>query len=137
MKNLLGRVSLVTGGSRGIGRSISIALAEAGSDVVFTYKESDSAARDTLDTIKSLGQECVSFRADVRERESLSRITHAIHKRWGRLDVLVNNAGVNKPTDFDKITDEDWDEILSVNLKGPSSSLRCAFHCLQKAVMHP
>jgi len=133
MKSLLGRVSLVTGGSRGIGRSISIALAAAGSDVVFTYKESDSAARDTLETIKSLGQDCISLRADVRERESLSTVTHAIHERWGRLDVLVNNAGVNKPTDFDKITDEDWDEVLSVNLKGPFIVSQMCFPLLAKS----
>jgi len=133
MKNLLGRVSFVTGGSRGIGRSISIALAEAGSDIVFSYKESNSAAQDTLETIKSLGQECIALRADVRDRKSLTRAMEIIARHWGRLDVLVNNAGINKPTDFDKITDEDWDEVLSINLKGPFIVSQISFPLLLKS----
>lgn len=119
MSELHGKRALVTGGSRGIGRAIVLALAQAGARVAFTYKEHSGAAEGLIDEIKATGGEAHAFKADVRDRSALQVIADALDESWEGLDVLVNNAGINKPTDFDQITDDDWDEILSVNLKGP------------------
>lgn len=114
---LKGKTALVTGGSRGIGRAIVEAYVAEGADVYFTYASNKEAA---LETCGALGLDASrAFQADARDRVALKAVFAAIENEAGRLDILVNNAGINKPEDFDKITDEDWDEILGVNLKGP------------------
>ena len=80
-----------------------------------------------MQELNELGVQAKSFQADVRDRQALKRILAYIDEEWDGLDILVNNAGINEPTDFDEITDEAWDEILSVNLKGP-------FICSQEAL---
>ena len=125
--DLKGKKAMITGASRGIGRTVAIKLAEAGADIAFTYKTSDIEANKTKAAIRALGQECLIYKADVRDRIAMAQVFGAIDSHWGRLDILVNNAGINIPTDFDKIQDEDWDEVLSVNLKGP-------FICTQMAL---
>ena len=127
MMDLKGKKAMITGASRGIGRTVAIKLAEAGADIAFTYKTSDIEANKTKAAIRALGQECLIYKADVRDRIAMAQVFGAIDSHWGRLDILVNNAGINIPTDFDKIQDEDWDEVLSVNLKGP-------FICTQMAL---
>lgn len=114
---LEGKVALVTGGSRGIGRAIVDAYIREGAEVYFTYAVNEKAALATCAAL-NLNPEH-SFCADSRDRSALKKVFSTIAKKAGKLDILVNNAGINKPTDFDEITDEDWDEILGVNLKGP------------------
>jgi len=109
------KTAFVTGGSRGIGRAICRELSDAGYRVAFLYRENGRAAEETLATLNK-GR---AFRGDVRDRERLTDIFDELRASWGPIQVLVNNAGINKPTDFDAVTDADWDEILSVNLKGP------------------
>ena len=133
MNDLKEKIALVTGGSRGIGRTVAIKLAEAGADIAFTYKTSDIEANKTKAAIRSLGQECLIYKADVRDRIAMAQVFGAIDSHWGRLDILVNNAGINIPTDFDKIQDEDWDEVLSVNLKGPFICTQMALPLLGKS----
>lgn len=114
---LKGKVALVTGGSRGIGKAIVEAFVREGAEVYFTYASNKDAATATcLECGLSADR---AFKADVRDRAALKAVFTKIEADGGKLDVLVNNAGINKPEDFDKITDEDWDEILGVNLKGP------------------
>jgi 3-oxoacyl-[acyl-carrier protein] reductase len=127
MMDLKGKKAMITGASRGIGRTVALKLAEAGADIAFTYKTSDIEANKTKAAIRALGQECLIYKADVRDRIAMAQVFGAIDSNWGSLDILVNNAGINIPTDFDKIQDEDWDEVLSVNLKGP-------FICTQMAL---
>lgn len=127
MMDLKGKKAMITGASRGIGRTVALQLAEAGADIAFTYKTSDIEANKTKAAIRALGQECLIYKADVRDRIAMAQVFGAIDSNWGSLDILVNNAGINIPTDFDKIQDEDWDEVLSVNLKGP-------FICTQMAL---
>ena len=133
MMDLKGKKAMITGASRGIGRTVAIKLAEAGADVLFTYKTSDIEANKTKAAIRSLGQECLIYKADVRDRIAMAQIFGAMDSHWGSLDILVNNAGINIPTDFDKILDEDWDEILSVNLKGPFICTQMALSLLGKS----
>lgn len=124
---LEGKVALVTGGSRGIGRAIVLALAEAGADVALTCRERLDAAEEVAGAVRNLGRHALALRADVRSRLDIREAVAATERELGGLDILVNNAGINRPTDFDQVTEEDWDEILSVNLRGP-------FLCIQEAL---
>ncbi|WP_262691445.1 SDR family NAD(P)-dependent oxidoreductase [Kordiimonas aestuarii] len=128
---LEGKTALVTGGSRGIGKAIVGAFAREGADVYFSFAANEEAAKATC---KEYGLPSGrAFRADVRDRKALGQMFAKIEAEAGKLDVLVNNAGINKPEDFDKITDDDWDEILGVNLKGPFVVTQEALGLLRKS----
>ncbi|MCK0070483.1 SDR family NAD(P)-dependent oxidoreductase [Kordiimonas laminariae] len=129
--DLKGKIALITGGSRGIGKAIVTEYVKEGAEVYFTYSSNDAAAKETCSEI-GLG-EGRAFKADVRDREALKNVFNTIEAAHGQLDVLVNNAGINNPTDFDQITDEDWDEILGVNLKGPFVVTQEALGLLRKS----
>ena len=116
---LKGKVALATGGSRGIGKAIAIALAGAGADIALTYKEQKEGAEQVVSEIKDFGGKAIALQMEAKDRNSVKKAIQLTVKYYKRIDILVNNAGINKPTDFDKITDSDWDEILAVNLKGP------------------
>ena len=130
---LIGKNVLVTGGSRGIGKSICIALAKEGANIAFTYLEQANMAKEVADEIVNLGVKVLSFKCDVRDRSGLRKVFQELDSSWGSIDVLVNNAGINKPTDFDQITDHEWDEVISVNLKGPFIVTQEAFFLLKKS----
>jgi 3-oxoacyl-[acyl-carrier protein] reductase len=119
MKPLKNKVALVTGGSRGIGKSICIALARAGADIALTYKEQKDAAKDVSAEIMKLDRRVISHQMEVSSRESVRESVMFVEKELGGIDILVNNAGINRPADFDEISDEDWDQIMAVNLRGP------------------
>jgi len=125
--SLLGKIALVTGGSRGIGRAISLALAREGAATALTYREQKQAADDVVRQIERDGGRATAIEMDVRNRESVRAAIRAVESTFGGLNILVNNAGANRPADFDRITDEGWDEILDINLKGP-------FICAQEAL---
>ena len=113
------RIAWVTGGTRGIGKEIVNRLAASGTRVYATYVANEAEAKK-VEREWSVQGFAVDVRCvDSRDRVAVERLAAEIEREHGRLDILVNNAGINKPTDFDQITDEDWDEILSVNLKGP------------------
>ena len=116
---LTNKVVLVTGSSRGIGRAIAQAMATAGASVVVTFRENASAAQDVVDAIKAQGGHAIACQLDVCRRDSIKLALAMTEKMFAGLDIVVNNAGINKPTDFDQIRDEDWDAIMAVNLKGP------------------
>jgi 3-oxoacyl-[acyl-carrier protein] reductase len=116
--SLSGKNAVVTGGSRGIGRAIALGLAEAGADVILTFRENRDEAAKVVRQIEAQGRRAVALQMDVTERSSV--VAAAKDARgFGPISILVNNAGINKPTDFDQVTDEDWDTILATNLKGP------------------
>jgi len=129
--NLKNKIALITGGSRGIGRAIVEAFAREGADVYFTYSANADAAIQTCEVVGLASDRAVQ--ADVRDRAALKKLMAKIEAEAGHLDVLVNNAGINNPTDFDEITDEDWDEILGVNLKGPFVVTQEALGLLRKS----
>jgi 3-oxoacyl-[acyl-carrier protein] reductase len=124
---LAGRRVVVTGGSRGIGRAIALACARDGAHVGLTYVAQPAAAAEVVETIRAAGGEATAAVLDVRERASVRAGLARLAGTLGGVDVLVNNAGINRPCDFDRVTDADWDEILAVNLRGP-------FVCVQEAL---
>ena len=127
------KVALVTGGSRGIGRNIAITLATAGAKVALTYKDQAEAAEDVVKEIKQEGGEAIAIPMDVCDRRSVEDAVQACTSAYGKLSTLVNNAGINKPCDFDVVTDNDWDEVLAVNLKGPFICSQVALPALRQS----
>ncbi len=119
MKLLLGKTAFVTGGGRGIGSAIAIELATAGARVVISYRQNRSEAIKIQEQIQQAGGQALVVQLDVRDRRQVKTAFEEAVSNFSSLDILVNNAGINKPTDFDEISDDDWDDIMSVNLKGP------------------
>ena len=116
--SLSGKCAVVTGGSRGLGRAIALSLAEAGADVMITYRERHGEADAVMKDIIAKGRRGKAVPMDVTNRTSIAAAaTEAAG--FGPISILVNNAGVNKPTDFDQIQEDDWDLVLDTNLKGP------------------
>jgi NAD(P)-dependent dehydrogenase (short-subunit alcohol dehydrogenase family) len=114
--NLAGRVALVTGGSKGLGKAMARAFAEAGADVVICSRhenELQSALKEILDGTGRKGRYVV---ADMRQRDDVKRLARAALEQMGRVDILVNNAGTNRPQAIDALTDADWDDVLEINL---------------------
>jgi 3-oxoacyl-[acyl-carrier protein] reductase len=116
--SLEGKTAVVTGGSRGIGRAIALGLAEAGADVALTYRDKRAEADAVVAGIERLGRRAMALQMDVTDRASIEAAAKDV-RALGVVSILVNNAGINKPTDFDQVTDSDWDTILETNLKGP------------------
>lgn len=116
--SLAGKNAVVTGGSRGLGAAIALGLAAAGADVLLTYRERHDEAAAIVGQIKAMGRRALAVAMDVSDR---SHVTQAANqaRAFGPISILVNNAGINKPTDFDQVTDDDWDAVLDTNLKGP------------------
>ena len=131
-----GRVAIVTGGGTGIGRAVCVRLARAGaSAVVVNYSRSVEEANATVEEIESLGAKAYAHRADVSDESQVVAMVDEIVKRFGRLDVLVNNAGTTHfipHSDLDGLTDQVWNEILGVNLKGTFFCCRAAAPELRK-----
>jgi 3-oxoacyl-[acyl-carrier protein] reductase len=117
MDDLSGKVALVTGAGRGIGGAIAVALAQAGVDIAINYRERAAAARQVGAEIAALGRRAIAMQADVSKAAEVDRLVEAVHKHLGRIDILVNNAGIARVQGIDEITENDWDELLAVNLK--------------------
>lgn len=117
MANLEQRTALVTGGSRGIGRSIAIALAGAGADVAVNYQKEEAAAHAVCAEVRRLGRRAVPIQADVSVAAEVERLAATVARDLGPVDILVNNAGITQIKPFDQLVERDWDEILRVNLK--------------------
>ena len=122
-----GKTVLITGGSKGIGAAIVKKFSLLKSNVIYTYSSDDQSSDDLIEELNTNDITAYPIKADVRSRNDFKKVISFIESKFKSLDILVNNAGINKPTDFDKITDDDWDNILSVNLKGP-------FVCSQESI---
>lgn len=125
-KLLQGQVALVTGGGKRIGRAIALTLGRAGADVIVNYNQSRDGAQATAREIAALGVRAAALRADVLRPRQVTAMFGAVEKRFGRLDLLVNNAGVFFARKWDGLEEKDWDRVLGANLKGP-------FFCAQAA----
>jgi NAD(P)-dependent dehydrogenase (short-subunit alcohol dehydrogenase family) len=124
---LVTRTVLVTGGSRGIGAEISRLLASLGFRVAFTYNQNREAAEEAQLSMNSLGMDALAIPMIVEDRKSVSEAVASVRKLWGSIDILVNNAAISQEKQFLAITDDDWDRMLAVNLRGPFA---CCQECL-------
>lgn len=116
MTALGGRIALVTGGSRGVGRGIALALAEQGADVILNYHQASAIADDTAEEVRRLGHNAATIQADVSSESDVERMFQEIDSRFGRLDILVNNAGTTRAEDVFAASLESWDHIIRTNL---------------------
>jgi 3-oxoacyl-[acyl-carrier protein] reductase len=118
--------AIVTGGGRGIGRAIAIAYAKEGADVLINYHSNDAAAKEVIGEIEKLGRKGVAVKADVASYDSAKEMVDVAVKELGGLDILVNNAGMSKPSMLLKMTEEDWDRIINIHLKGTFNTTQAA-----------
>jgi acetoacetyl-CoA reductase len=116
MGRLDGKVALVTGASRGIGRAIVLAMAAEGAKVALNFNSSEAEAQAVADEIASMGGECMLVQANVANRDEARGMIRRVAEHWGRLDVLVNNAGITRDKTLRKMTDDDWDAVITTNL---------------------
>ena len=123
MINLKGKVSLVTGASRGIGKAIAMALAEAGSDVALNYHTHREPAEEVAAEIHKLGRKAVVYQADVSHHEENDAMVARIKKDFDHVHIVVNNAGITRDKSFVKMDREMWHDVLDVNLTGPARYL--------------
>jgi len=117
MDNLNGKVALVTGSSRGIGRAIAIALAAEGADIAINFLTRSGEAQAAESEIRTVGRRCVSIQADVSTAHDVERLVKSTEELVGPIDILVNNAGIARPQPIEEITEEDWDQVIVANLK--------------------
>ena len=117
MEKLTGRVALVTGASRGIGRAIAVGLARAGADVAINYVFRESDAESARAEVAAIGRRAFAARADVSIAAGVAELVRGVEQALGPVDILVNNAGIARPQNIENISEDDWDELLRVNLK--------------------
>jgi 3-oxoacyl-[acyl-carrier protein] reductase/pteridine reductase len=132
-QSLVGKSALVTGGARRVGRGIALALAEAGADVALTYRTSQAEAVEAAHEIESLGRRALAVECDVRSEVSVRSAVAAAISRFGRLDLLVNNAAVFESAPLDSLTLEQWDAVFETNARGPFLVAREALPYLRAA----
>jgi len=124
MNILAGKVALVTGGTRGIGRAIVIELAKEDCDVAFTYSENVAKAEEVTQEVQKMNKKVHAFKSSAKEFLSAQDVVNNVIKEFGRIDILVNNAGINRDTVIWKMTETDWDDVIDTNLKGYFNYIR-------------
>jgi len=113
-----GRVALVTGGGRGIGRAIAVRLAEGGARVAISYRSNDASARETAEMVRAAGAECEIFKGDVASQEDVETLVKGVGEAFGPVEILVNNAGTTQDNLLMRMKDAEFDEVIATNLKG-------------------
>lgn len=126
---LANRGAVVTGSSRGVGRSVALAFAQEGADVLVNYTSNENAAREVVEQIRAMGRKSEAVRADVASKEQVEKMMSVAKESFGRLDIVVNNAGFTRPAMLHKMTEEQWDAVVDAHLKGP-------FLCIQAATKY-
>ena len=127
---LTGKNALVTGASRGIGRAIALELAKRGAFVVVNYNGSEDAANETVAAIKAAGGDAVSVRCNVSDFTACQEMIESLIKEYKHMDILVNNAGVSESTPFTEYTEETFDKVMDLNVKGVFNATRAASECM-------
>ncbi|MCF7791458.1 MAG: 3-oxoacyl-[acyl-carrier-protein] reductase [Victivallales bacterium] len=131
-KKLEGKVAIVTGGARGIGKSISKKLAEEGAAVAIVDVLLE-IAEETVEEFKGQGFKAAAFKADVSSVEEVNETVKAVTGQFGRIDILVNNAGITKDTLLMRMTEQDWDAVMNINLKGTFNFTKAVIRPMMKA----
>ncbi len=133
MIDLSGKSALVTGGSRGIGRAIVLALARQGADVAFSYRGNADAAADTAAAVEALGRQALAHRADVSDPDAAEGFVAAALGAYGRIDILVNNAGITRDDLVMRMSVDAWREVIDTNLSGSFYTIKAAMRPMLKA----
>jgi 3-oxoacyl-[acyl-carrier protein] reductase len=120
------KVAVVTGSSRGVGRAVALAFGKEGAKVVVNYTSSEQPANEAVKAIESMGSKAIAVKADVALKSEAERLIHTAIETFGRVDVLVNNAGFTRPALMVNMTEDQWDQVVDIHLKG-------AFLCAQAA----
>jgi len=129
-KMFAGRVAIVTGGTRGIGRAIVLELARRGADVAFNYAKSAEAAESLKSELEALDVRSLSVQCDVASTEAAAQMVQQVKEAFGRIDFLVNNAGVTRDNLILRMKENDWDEVLNTNLKGAWNFAKAALRTM-------
>ena len=128
-----GRVAIVTGGGRGIGRSIATRLAEEGARIAISYRSNDEAAEETAGKVREAGSECELVKGDVSSTADVEALFKGVIEAFGRVDVLVNNAGITRDNLMMRMKEDEFDEVLRTNLKGTYLCTRAALRPMVRA----
>ncbi|KAF6618912.1 MULTISPECIES: 3-oxoacyl-[acyl-carrier-protein] reductase [Paenibacillus] len=131
-KPLSGKTALVTGASRGIGRSIALALAEAGANVAVNYAGSEAAATEVAELIRAKGVEAITVQANVGRAEEADQLIKDVVGAWDKIDILVNNAGITRDNLIMRMKEEEFDQVIETNLKGVFNCLKAATRPMMK-----
>lgn len=129
---LAGKVALVTGGSRGIGRAIALTLAEHGADVAINYAGNTAAAEEVKGAIESMGRKAILVQGSVADTDGVQTIVNQVVKELGRLDILINNAGITRDGLLMRMKEADWDAVLETNLKGVYNCSKAVMRTMMK-----
>lgn len=124
---LAGRAAVVTGSSRGVGRNVALAFAKEGADVLINYSSSEGPALEAVEQIRSMGRKSIAVKADVAAKPEVEAMMAAAKENFGRLDIVVNNAGFTRPAMLHKMAEAEWDAVLDAHLKGPFLCVQAAF----------
>ena len=127
------RVIIVTGSSRGLGREIALRFGKAGEKIVVNFLARENDAATVAEDIIRAGGEAITFKADVRDSDAVDEMLSETQKRWGAVDVLVNNAGITNDGLLLRMDEQDWDDVLSTNLEGPFHTIRAASRVMMKS----
>ncbi len=133
MIDLSGKAAIVTGGSRGIGKAITLRLAQQGADICFSYRGNAEAATTTQKEIEALGRKCVAVQADVTQPEAAEALVKAALEALGKVDILVNNAGITRDDLIMRMKPEDWRDVLETNLFGAFWTLKAVTRPMLRA----
>lgn len=132
MKLLEGKTALVTGATRGIGRAIAVKFAQAGANVAFTYRQINSNAEELVKEIEALGVKCKGYAADAADFAATDAVVKEVVADFGRIDILVNNAGITKDGLILRMTEEQWDAVITTNLKSAFNFTRAVVPFMAK-----
>ena len=128
-----GRVAIVTGGGRGIGRTVAVRLAEEGARVAISYRSDDAAAEEAAEAVRAAGAACEVFKGDVASLEDVQALFKGVADAFGRLDILVNNAGITRDNLMMRMKDDEFDDVLRTNLGGTYLCTRAALRPMIRA----
>lgn len=130
--SLEGKKALVTGASRGIGRSIAIALAEAGADVAINYSGSEAAAAETAEAVEALGRRAIVLKANVGKSDEFEAMVKEVIAQFGAVDILVNNAGITRDNLIMRMKEDEFDQVIETNLKGVFNGIKAVTRSMMK-----
>jgi 3-oxoacyl-[acyl-carrier protein] reductase len=137
MRLLEGKKAIITGGSRGIGRALCEVFAREGADIAFNYNMSDERAATTIEKVESFGQHALAFKVSVTDRPGIIKMVRQVHEKFGRIDILINNAAINRSDNFATTTERAWDEVIDTNVNGVFNVTKPVYkHMLRQRAGH-